>query len=198
MPGSLSAPVPNSLAAYLAEADGSGGDLGDVQTLFRLYTEAGSLSREYVDGELRKLQKQEYGREDPLADRLIEQFAAGSNRALVKKALSSAVMEFNDLDPETYNHAMLGKFMGKWNQLEKTVMATLRRMGYRAYNSAGTWHFIMEEDVFTAPIREEYHRLRLERNKIIHGYRAPDPAEFRTLNTAIDALAAALKREYGE
>ena len=152
------------------------------------------LSRPQVDAELAKLTRRGEGGEEPLADRLIDQF---ENKTMVKKVVADAVTRLNGLDPETYHQALLGKFMSKWSKLEKAVQAALRTRGYKAYNSAVTWRLVVEEYALNGPIREAYHRLRLERNKIVHGYVPTTAAGFERLNADMDKLLDLLKEEYG-
>ena len=174
---------------------GQGGrDLGNVETLFKLYQMKDMLSRPQVDAELAKLLRRGEGGDEPLADRLIDQF---ENKTMVKKVVADAVTKLNGLDPETHHQTQLGKFMAKWNKLEKSVQAALKTRGYKAYNSAVTWHLVVEEYALTGPIRESYHRLRLERNKIVHGYVPTTAAGFERLNAEMDHLLEMLKEEYG-
>lgn len=174
---------------------GQGGrDLGNVETLFKLYQMKNMLSRPQVDAELSKLTRRGDGGEEPLADRLIDQF---DNKTMVKKVVADAVTKLNGLDPETHHQAQLGKFMSKWNKLEKAIQAALKTRGYKAYNSTVTWRLVVEEYALTGPIREAYHRLRLERNKIVHGYVPTTAAGFERLNEEMDKLLEMLKEEYG-
>ena len=174
---------------------GQGGrDLGNVETLYKLYQMKGMLSRAQVDAELAKMTRRGEGGEEPLADRLIDQF---DNKTMVKKVVADAVMKLNGLDPETHHQAQLGKFMSHWNKLEKAIQMALRTQGYKAYNSAVTWRLVVEEYALTGPIREAYHRLRLERNKIVHGYVPTTAAGFDRLNADMDKLLEMLKEEYG-
>ena len=174
---------------------GQGGrDLGNVETLFKLYQMKNMLSRPQVDAELSKLTRRGDGGEEPLADRLIDQF---DNKTMVKKVVADAVTKLNGLDPETHHQAQLGKFMSKWNKLEKAIQAALKTRGYKAYNSTVTWRLVVEEYALTGPIREAYHRLRLERNKIVHGYVPTTAAGFERLNEEMDKLLEMLKDEYG-
>ena len=174
---------------------GQGGrDLGNVETLYKLYQMKDMLSRAQVDAELAKLTRRGDGGEEPLADRLIDQF---ENKTMVKKVVADAVNKLNGLDPETHHQTQLGKFMSKWNKLEKAIQAALRTRGYKAYNSTVTWRLVVEEYALTGPIREAYHRLRLERNKIVHGYVPTTAAGFERLNEEMDKLLEMLKEEYG-
>ena len=174
---------------------GQGGrDLGNVETLFKLYQMKNMLSRAQVDAELAKLARLGDGGDEPLADRLIDQF---DNKTMVKKVVADAVNRLNGLDPETHHQTQLGKFMAKWNKLEKAVQAALKTRGYKAYNSTVTWRLVVEEYALTGPIRESYHRLRLERNKIVHGYVPTTAAGFERLNAEMDLLLEMLKEEYG-
>ena len=174
---------------------GQGGrDLGNVETLFKLYQMKDMLSRPQVEAELAKLTRRGEGGDEPLADRLIDQF---DNKTMVKKVVADAVTKLNGLDPETHHQAQLGRFMSKWNKLEKAVQAALKTRGYKAYNSAVTWHLVVEEYALTGPIREAYHRLRLERNKIVHGYVPTTAAGFERLNAEVDHLLELLNEEYG-
>ena len=165
-----------------------------METLFKLYQMKDMLSRPQVDAELAKLLRRGEGGDEPLADRLIDQF---ENKTMVKKVVADAVTRLNGLDPETHHQTQLGKFMAKWNKLEKSVQAALKTRGYKAYNSAVTWHLVVEEYALTGPIRESYHRLRLERNKIVHGYVPTTAAGFERLNAEMDLLLEMLKEEYG-
>lgn len=174
---------------------GQGGrDLGNVETLFKLYQMKNMLSRAQVDAELAKLARLGDGGDEPLADRLIDQF---DNKTMVKKVVADAVNRLNGLDPETHHQTQLGKFMAKWNKLEKAIQAALKTRGYKAYNSTVTWRLVVEEYALTGPIRESYHRLRLERNKIVHGYVPTTAAGFERLNAEMDNLMEMLKEEYG-
>ena len=170
------------------------GDLGNVETLYKLYEMKDMLSRDQVDVELTKLTRRGAGGGEPLADRLVDQF---ENKTMVKKVVADAVMKLNGLDPETHHQTQLGKFMAKWNKLEKAIQAALRTRGYKAYNSTVTWRLVVEEYALTGPIREAYHRLRLERNKIVHGYVPTTAAGFDRLNADMDNLLEMLKEEYG-
>ena len=152
------------------------------------------LSSTQVDAELTKLSRRGEGGEEPLADRLIDQF---DNKTMVKKVVADAMMKLNGLDPETHHQTQLGKFMSHWNKLEKAIQMALRTQGYKAYNSAVTWRLVVEEYALTGPIREAYHRLRLERNKIVHGYVPTTAAGFDRLNADMDRLLEMLKEEYG-
>ena len=152
------------------------------------------LSRPQVDAELTKLARKGESGDEPLADRLIDQF---ENKTMVKKVVADAVTKLNGLDPEAHHQTQLGKFMSKWSKLEKAVQAALRTRGYKAYNSAVTWRLVVEEYALTGPIREAYHRLRLERNKIVHGYVPTTAAGFERLNADMDKLLDLLKEEYG-
>ena len=174
---------------------GQGGrDLGNVETLFKLYQMKDMLSRAQVDAELAKMTRRGEGGEEPLADRLIDQF---DNKTMVKKVVADAMMKLNGLDPETHHQTQLGKFMSHWNKLEKAIQSALRTQGYKAYNSAVTWRLVVEEYALTGPIRDAYHRLRLERNKIVHGYVPTTAAGFDRLNADMDKLLEMLKEEYG-
>ena len=174
---------------------GQGGrDLGNVETLFKLYQMKNMLSRDCVDAELAKLVRSGEGGEELLADRLIDQF---DNKTMVKKVVADAMMKLNGLDPETRHQTQLGKFMSHWNKLEKSIQAALRTQGYKAYNSAVTWRLVVEEYALTGPIREAYHRLRLERNKIVHGYVPTTAAGFDRINAEVDRLLELLNKEYG-
>ena len=176
-------------------AHGQGGrDLGNVETLFKLYQMKNMLSRPQVDAELAKLARRGEDSEEPLADQLIDQF---ENKTMVKKVVADAVTRLNGLDPETHHQAQLGKFMSKWSKLEKAIQAALRTRGYKAYNSPVTWRLVVEEYALTGPIREAYHRLRLERNKIVHGYVPTSAASFERLNAEMDRVMEMLKEEYG-
>ena len=172
----------------------SGRDLGNVETLFKLYQMKNMLSRPQVDAELSKLTRRGEGGDEPLADQLIDQF---DNKTMVKKVVADAVNKLNGLDPETHHQTQLGKFMSKWNKLEKAIQAALRTRNYKAYNSTVTWRLVVEEYALTGPIREAYHRLRLERNKIVHGYVPTTAAGFERLNEEMDKLLEMLKEEYG-
>ena len=187
-----------ALQVYLDkwQADhGQGGrDLGNVETLFRLYQMKDMLSRPQVEAELTKLAREEDWTGEPLADRLIDQF---DNKTMVKKVVAEAVMRLNGLDPETRHQVQLGKFMSKWNKLERAIQLALRTRGYKAYNGAVTWHLVVEEYALTGPIREAYHRLRLERNKIVHGYVPATAASFERLNAEVDRLLDLLREMYG-
>ena len=194
-----SSPFPShyALQSYLekwqADHGQPGRDLGNVETLFKLYQMKDMLSRAQVDAELAKLTRQSEKDEELLADRLVDQF---DNKAMVKQVVSDAVMRLNGLDPETEHQAQLGKFMSRWNELEKAIQAALRTRGYKAYNSAITWRLVVEEYALTGPIREIYHRLRLERNKIVHGYLPSTANGFKRINAEMDRLLALLKEEY--
>ena len=194
-----SSPFPShyALQSYLekwqADHGQPGRDLGNVETLFKLYQMKDMLSRTQVDAELAKLTRQSEKDEELLADRLVDQF---DNKAMVKRVVSDAVMRLNGLDPETEHQAQLGKFMSRWNELEKAIQAALRTRGYKAYNSAITWRLVVEEYALTGPIRESYHRLRLERNKIVHGYLPSTANGFKRINAEMDRLLALLKEEY--
>ena len=174
---------------------GQGGrDLGNVETLFKLYQMKNMLSRAQVDTELSRLARSGEAGDEPLADRLIDQF---DNKTMVKRVVADAVMKLNGLDPEARHQTQLGKFMSHWNKLEKAIQAALRSQGYKAYNSVVTWRLVVEEYALTGPIREAYHRLRLERNKIVHGYVPTTAAGFERLNAEVDRLLELLNEEYG-
>ena len=174
---------------------GQGGrDLGNVETLFKLYQMKDMLSRAQVDAELSRLARSGEAGDEPLADRLIDQF---DNKTMVKRVVADAVMKLNGLDPETHHQTQLGKFMSHWNKLEKAIQAALRSQGYKAYNSVVTWRLVVEEYALTGPIREAYHRLRLERNKIVHGYVPTTAAGFERINAEVDRLLELLNEEYG-
>ena len=115
---------------------------------------------------------------------------------MVKKVVAEAVMRLNGLDPETHHEVQLGKFMTKWNKLEKAIQTALRARGYKAYNSVVTWRLVVEEYALTGPIREAYHRLRLERNKIVHGYVPTTVEGFERINAEVDRLMEILRQEY--
>ena len=177
------------------EDHGQGGRaLGNVETLFKLYQKKNMLSRSQVDAELAKLVRKGDVSEELLADRLIDQF---DNKTMVKQVVAETMMKLNGLDPETHHQNQLGKFMSHWNKLEKAIQAALRTRGYKAYNSAVTWRLVVEEYALTGPIREAYHRLRLERNKIVHGYVPTTAAGFDRLNAEVDRLLELLNLEYG-
>ena len=182
------------LEKWQADHGQEGRDLGNVETLFKLYQMKDMLSRDQVDAELAKLPRQSEKDGELLADRLVDQF---DNKTMVKKVVSEAVMRLNGLDPETQNQAQLGRFMSRWNELERDIQASLRIRGYKAYNSAITWRLVVEEYALTGPIREAYHRLRLERNKIVHGYVPTSAASFERLNAEMDRVMEMLKEEYG-
>ena len=187
-----------ALQAYLEKWQAGHGregrDLGNVETLFRLYQMKDMLSRAQVDGELAKLAGEDDWTGEPLADCLVDRF---DNKNMVKKVVAEAVMRLNCLDPETQHQVQLGKFMTRWNKLEKAVQSALRAQGFKAYNSAITWRLVVEEYALTGPIREAYHRLRLERNKIVHGYIPPTAAGFERINGELDRLMDLLREEYG-
>ena len=177
------------------EDHGQGGRaLGNVETLFKLYQKKNMLSRSQVDAELAKLVRKGDVSEELLADRLIDQF---DNKTMVKQVVAETMMKLNGLDPETHHQNQLGKFMSHWNKLEKAIQAALRTRGYKAYNSAVTWRLVVEEYALTGLIREAYHRLRLERNKIVHGYVPTTAAGFDRLNAEVDRLLELLNLEYG-
>ena len=187
-----------ALQTYLEkwQADhGQGGrDLGNVETLFRLYQMKDMLSRSQVDAELGKLEQEDHAPGELLADRLVDRF---ENKAMVKKVVSEAVMRLNGLDPQTHYETQLGRFMTKWYKLERSIQAALRTQGYNACNGAITWHLVVEEYVLSGPVREAYRRLRLERNNMIHGHIPHTADGFDRINDEIDRLLDQLREEYG-
>lgn len=182
------------LEKWQADRGQGGRDLGNVETLFRLYQMKDMLSRSQVDAELQKLAQENDAPGELLADRLVDRF---ENKSMVKKVVSEAVMRLNGLDPETHYQAQLGRFMARWYKLERAIQDALRIQGYQAHGGAQTWKLVVEEYALTGPIREAYHRLRLERNNIIHGY-IPHTAEgFDRINDEVDRLLELLHGEYG-
>ena len=182
------------LEKWQADRGQAGRDLGNVEALFRLYQMKDMLSRSQVDAELAKLSGEEDSTGELLADRLVDQF---DNKPMMEKVVAETVIRLNGLDPETHYQAQLGRFMTKWNKLERAMHAALRAQGYKAYNGAITWRLVVEEYALTGPIREAYHRLRLARNNIIHGYIPPTSAAFDRINAEVDRLLELLEEIYG-
>ena len=56
---------------------------------------------------------------------------------------------------------------------------------------------IVRSDFGTDEIKDRYHDLRVERNKIVHGYAPSTVAAFESLNAEMDKLLEMLKEEYG-
>ena len=182
------------LEKWQADRGMAGRDLGNVETLFRLYQMKDMLSRAQVDGELEKLSREDDGAGELLADRLVDLF---EDKTAVKKVVSDAVMRLNGLDPETHYQTQLGRFMTKWYKLERAIQEALATQGHRACNGAHTWRLVVEEYALTGPIRAAYHRLRLERNNMIHGHIPQNAEGFDRMIREVDDLRERLREEYG-
>lgn len=172
----------------------SGRYLGNVEILFNLYSQKDMLTPEQVKAELEKLPSEGEASEQPLADQLIDLFY---NKTMVKKAFAEALSRLDGLDHETTRQVQLGKFMTNWNKVERAIQAALRSKGHKAPNSVATWRLVIDENVLTEEIKGRYHDLRVERNKIVHGYAPSTAAAFESLNAEMDKLLEMLKEEYG-
>ena len=172
----------------------SGRYLGNVEILFKLYSQKNMLTPAQVKAELAKLPSEGEASEQPLADQLIDLF---DNKTMVKKAFAEALSRLNSLNPETTRQVQLGAFMTNWNKVERAVQQALRAKGHKAPNSVATWRLVIDENVLTKEIKDCYHDLRVERNKIVHGYAPSTAAAFESLNAEMDKLLEMLKEEYG-
>ena len=169
-------------------------DMINAKQLFEMYQAADVLSSTELEYRLRRLGKDVPNAVAPLVQKLVDQF---DNKPMREKVVAETVIRLNGLDPETHYQAQLGRFMTKWNKLERAMHAALRAQGYKAYNGAITWRLVVEEYALTGPIREAYHRLRLARNNIIHGYIPPTSAAFDRINAEVDRLLELLREIYG-
>lgn len=186
-----------ALAAYLAEwlereKKKVGTPIGDTEALFTVYQHKGrALTRRAVDGDLKKLV---YKEEELLADQLIDLVADGD------AALTEMIMHKRYRKPasdaEVNAHQMLGKYIVDWTILEDEVKRTLRRLGFKVNNSSDIWRVMTERQELSEPVRREYRRLRLERNKIAHGNYRPTALQFEKLEADMVQFRKLLEEEY--
>lgn len=186
-----------ALAAYLAEwlereKNMVGVPIGDTEALFKVYQhKRRSLTRKSVDGDLRKLVFRE---EELLADQLIDLLADGD--AALAEQIMKKRYKASASGGESDEHRMLGKFIVDWTTLELELKRTLKRLGYKVNNSSDLWQVMTGQQEIAAHIRQEYRRLRLERNKIAHGNYRPTAAKFEALEADMEQLRKLLAEAY--
>ena len=186
-----------NLASYLSDwlnANAHGDHpMGDVQALFNSYKERGLLTREHLLRQLRRLDQHWYDNPDPLADQLMDQFAGKKNQSIVNKARAKALVEVSETE---LSEAQLGKFLGRWNALDRRIREALKQEGHANLYRATLNRLVEEQFALSEDFGRKYRELRILRNQIVHGNLAPSRENYRRIMAQIEELNRYLKAHY--
>lgn len=160
-----------------AADDGKLFALGDVKSLFLMYTNGGRKTwdtRKSVKNDLKEL---EYDPAMPLAEQLVamhEVLQREMELPRLPARKKKAEMPFQVSDP-----ALLGEYLVDWINLQRRLRNALRDHGFQGSGDSDVYRFVGENFELSEALRKGYQVLHLERNKVIHGNFSPTAAYLR-------------------
>lgn len=187
-----------TLAAYLSNwlKAGSHADhpLGDVKKLFDSYRQADLLSHSYLIRQLRRLADQNWHENpDPLAAQLLEEFGRQDHQSLVTKASIQALLDMGETE---LSEAQLGRFIGRWNALDRRIREALRKKGKPNLYRNRLNQYVEVDFLLSEEFGRKYRELRMLRNQIVHDNLSPTQEEYSQIMAQIDELTEFLKIHY--
>ena len=187
-----------TLAAYLSNWLKAGfhadHPLGDVKKLFDSYRQENLLTQSYLLRQLRRLEDQNWHENpDPLAAQLLEEFGRQDHQSAVTKASIQALLDMGETE---LSEAQLGRFLGRWNALDKRIREALRLNGYPNLYRTTLNRLVEERFVLSESFGRQYRELRMLRNQIVHDNLSPSMEEYRHIMAQIDELTEFLKTQY--
>lgn len=170
--------------------------LGDVKSLFGMYTNGGKKtwdSKKVVKNDLKEL---EYDPAVPLAQQL-EAMHEAMRQAMELPKLPAppkkAEEPFLVSDP-----ALLGEYLVDWINLQRRLRAALRPHGFQGSSDSDVYRFVGENFDLSQELRKRYRAVHLERNKVIHGNITPSAAYLAGQRAEIAALLRLMEAELDE
>ena len=187
-----------TLAAYLTHwlksVNRAGHPLGDVRKLFNSYREKGLLTHDFLVRQLRRLEEMDWQENpDPLADQLLEEFGRQNHQSTVKKASFQALL---DMGATEISEAQLGRFLGRWNALDRRIRQALKQKGHANLYRNRLNQLVEEEGILSREFGRKYREMRMLRNQIVHDNLSPSREEYARIMEQIDALTEYLKTHY--
>lgn len=155
-----------------SSGDGSSNDIGDVESLFKLYEKEGRLSKAKIDNDLKKIDFQSL---TPISEQLIDLNSGKSlsnTQFIIKNKANKAINE------SSIDDVMLGSFVKNWIKLEKELDKTINKPLSQRWNT-NERIFQIARIVGSDISVDEYKKLRKIRNEIVHGLTIPDSTDLR-------------------
>ena len=152
--------------------DDSTKDIGDVESLFKLYEKEGRLSKVKIDNDLKKI---DYMSLTPISEQLIDLYSGKSlsnTQFIIKNKANKAINE------SSIDDVMLGSFVKNWIKLEKELDKTINKPLSQRWNT-NERIFQIARIVGSDISVDEYKKLRKIRNEIVHGLTIPDSTDLR-------------------
>ncbi len=181
------------LASYLyekvaARLQGSEIYLGDVDALFKLYSDLGRITLKKIDNDLEKV---DFEDPTPVAQQLVDMYSENSltrtkrvisNKA--RKAFSTA-----EINPDD---AQIGAFLKRWISLEKKLHDRAVKMGHSSAKPGEFHKIVLHGGILPDDCIDTYQKLRFVRNKLVHGMEIPSSEEFRVYELQLDEVIRAI------
>lgn len=188
-----------TLAAYLTHWLKSVGHadhpLGDVKKLFESYRQENLLTHDHLIRQLRRLEDKRWQlNPDPLADQLLVEFGEQNHQGIVTKANIQALL---DMGTTELSEAQLGRFLGRWNALDRRIRQALRKMGKPNLYRNRLNQYVEEDFLLSEEFGRKYREMRMLRNQIVHDNLSPSQEEYSRIMAQIDDLTEYLKTHYG-
>lgn len=188
-----------TLAAYLTHwlksVNRAEHPLGDVRKLFNSYREQGLLTHDFLVQQLNRLKNKNWQTNpDPLADQLLVEFGLQNHQGIVTKANFQALLDMGDTE---ISEAQLGRFLGRWNALDRRIRQALKKQGHANLYRNRLNQLVEEEGLLSKEFGRKYREMRMLRNQIVHDNLSPSLEEYARIMEQIDALTDYLKTHYG-
>lgn len=167
-------------------------ELGDVKSLFAMYTNGGKKTwdtRKNVKNDLKDL---EYEPAEPLAEQLLALHEMPEiTKPPAPKKKAEPIFEVSD-------PGLLGAYLVDWINLQRSLRNALRAHGFQGSGDGDVYRFMAENFELSEQLRKSYQALHLERNKIIHGNFSPTAAYLKKQREGIAAFLALMEEELRE
>ena len=168
--------------------------LGDVKKLFESYRQENLLTHDYLIRQLRRLEELNWHEDpDPLAEQLLEEFAKQNHHSTVKKASFQALLDMGETE---LSESQLGRFLGRWNALDRRIRQALKQLGYPNLYRNRLNQLVEGEFLLTREFGKKYREMRMLRNQIVHDNLSPTLEEYSRIMAQIDELTEFLKSRY--
>ena len=94
------------------------------------------------------------------------------------------------------SEAQLGKFLGRWNALDRRIREALKQQNHPNLYRATLNRLVEEQFALSEDFGRQYRELRMLRNQIVHGNLAPSREDYRRIMAQIEELNRYLKAHY--
>ncbi len=177
------------LASYLYEkASGKTNEreiyLGDVDALFKLYSDLGRLTLSKIDNDLKKV---DFEDTTPIAQQMLDlhtdMYLSRTTTVIANKAQKTSTKNTVEI-----NDAKIGAFLKKWVALEKKLKELVAKYCSGMVLPRDIEKAIPHKGVLPPEYVLTYRKLRTARNKMVHEMEIPSSEEFLIYDAQMNTM----------